>query len=87
MLDIPLIPLSPYVKFATGIWEDVAGDLDTGSSFLNTYKTGAGLAFTFFPFLQLTGEYQFEYTKKIEASNENYKASGHAVVLGIRFMM
>ena len=87
MLDIPLIPLDPYVKFATGIWEDVAGDLDSGSSFLNTYKTGIGLAFTFFPFLQLTGEYQFEYTRKIESNNENYEGTGHAVVLGIRFMM
>lgn len=80
-LDIPLIPLHPYVKFASGIWEDYTGDMSQASAeYFNTYQTGGGVALTFFPFLQFFGEYQYLYTKSVDED----KAIGHAVAMGLR---
>ncbi len=81
-LDIPLIPLHPYAKFASGIWEEVGGDLvaKDETEYFSTYRTGVGAALTFFPMLQIFAEYQFLYTRNIGDD----KAVGHGVALGMR---
>lgn len=84
-LDIPMVPLHPYVKFASGVWEKIGGDLvaKDETDYFNTYRTGIGAALTFFPFLQLFAEYQYLYTRQV--GEENDKADGHGVAVGLRF--
>jgi hypothetical protein len=81
-LDIPLVPLHPYAKFASGIWEEVGGDLvaKDETEYFNTYRTGLGAALTFFPMLQIFAEYQFLYTRQVGDDT----ATGHGVALGLR---
>lgn len=81
-LDIPLVPLHPYAKFASGIWEEVGGDLveKDETEYFSTYRTGVGVALTFFPMLQIFAEYQYLYTRNIGDDT----AVGHGVALGLR---
>jgi hypothetical protein len=94
-LDIPLIPLHPYVKFAVALWEEQTGDFeDADQGVFDTYTLGFGAAFTFFPFLQVFGEYRYDYYKQdiavsYNSTTEKYdmdeeSAVGHAFHLGVR---
>jgi len=79
-LSLPLMPLHPYVKIASAIWEETGGDLErVENEWFNTYSTGFGVAFTFFPMYQVFGEYQYSYSKM-----DGDKNIGNAVHLGLR---
>ncbi len=94
-LNVPLLPIHPYVKFASGIYEDMNGDLQKADrQYFNTYSTGGGLALTFFPFLQVFVEYRYDYIKQtgVEVSQtstgksnlQQEKATGNTVFIGLR---
>jgi hypothetical protein len=81
-LDIPLVPLHPYLKFASGVWEEIGGELveKDETEYFSTYRTGVGVALTFFPFVQIFAEYQYLYTRNIGDDT----AVGQGVALGVR---
>jgi len=79
-LALPMMPMHPYLKISSAIWENTGGDLKRiDNEWFNTYSTGIGLAFTFFPMYQVFGEYQFSYSKM-----EDDKNTGNAIHLGLR---
>jgi hypothetical protein len=85
MLNIPMLPISPYVTFNSGIWEKVDDKYARASTdYFQTYSVGGGVALTILPIpaimsLSIFGEYLYNFGK--DAGND---ATGHQVRLGVR---
>lgn len=82
-INIPFLPISPYVRFNTAVWDKVSGAIDS-TEYFKSYKFGGGILFTVLPIpkvfkLQLFGEYMYNFAKAGSLDVKN-----HTVYLGIR---
>lgn len=72
-LELPII--HPFVRASTSIFESIKSEKE----FFKSYAFGGGLAFSVFPFIELTTDYMYTRSKK---GSETLK--GHAIHLGAR---
>lgn len=83
MLNIPFIPVSPYVRFNTAIWDKIEGQLDS-TEYFKTYSFGGGIILTVLPIpgvfkLQLFGEYMYNFSE-----HSSREVTDHSFYLGVR---
>jgi hypothetical protein len=83
-LSIPLMPVDPYLKFRSAVWDKVGGSYQGSAEHFKAYSWGIGALLTVLPVpgiisVGLYGEYLFDTSK-----NSGKKANGHTLNLGIR---
>ncbi len=83
-LELPLIPIDPYVRFRSAVWEKVSGQVIDNTEYFKSYSVGGGIFLTVLPVpgvikLQLFGEYLYDITKQ-----DGHKVNGHTFNLGVR---
>ena len=82
-LELPIIPVKPYIKYSLGIWESVDTENESNSEYFKSSSFGIGSAFGL-PVIpvDLFAEYLFTTAK-----HDGYDAKGHAVHAGIRLIL
>ncbi|TAL29643.1 MAG: hypothetical protein EPN93_21380 [Spirochaetes bacterium] len=86
-LDLPVIPIHPYVRGGIAAYNKTTIDLPssigndvTAKKYFSAYYFGLGAALTIFPFVQIFGEYMYNYANQ----EKDVTLSGNAVHLGAR---
>ncbi len=78
-LDIPLIPIMPYLRASLGVWENIEGDVDNDEYF-KSYSFGAGVDFPL-PVVPLAIYTEYVFSVGFQDGNT---AKSHAAHLGVR---
>ena len=83
-LDIPFIPVAPYVRLNEAIWHKIEGNGSSDTDKFNRHGVGFGVLFTIIPIpelfkLQIFGEYMYNWGEIMES-----KFKDHQINIGLR---
>lgn len=81
MLDVFALPVSPYVRASSSIYEETEGYVSSKQWF-KSYSAGAGIDFSIMPAFRIFAEYLYTYSKQ-----SSYTSNGNAVHAGIRIVL
>ena len=84
MLNLPMMPLSPYVKYNTAAWNKLKFHNHSRRDHFKRHGFGLGAAFTLLPVpgvmnLQVFGEYVYAFGKEAKEDSQE-----HQINIGIR---